>query len=263
MPYVETRGFGRLYYEADGAGPAVLLVPGAAQDTLSWRFVIPALSGAGYRAYAVDLPGHGKSQLPAAGPVDDLGAYGECLVEIMAELGLAEAAVVGHSMAAGIALHAALRAPDRVRLIVSVDGAGFTNRTYNDEFFDLVTVNATDWFEVNFRTICSPRTSVERVEEIAFDVHRCATEVAWNDIAAYARLDLRDRLPSVTTPVFFLHGADDWSITPEMARQTRALCTQARTGLRVLDGTGHFPHVEAPDVFNPALLDVLGDQWCR
>lgn len=257
MPYLDDARWGRLYYELTGEGSPVLLVHGAAQDTLSWRFTIPALAAAGYRVCAIDLPGHGKSALGPDGPVDDLAVYAEVVLAVLDRLGLGGAVVVGHSMAGGIGLHAALRDPSLVGGVVPVDGAGFTNRTYNDEFFNLVKENPQDWFEVNFRTICSPSTPTARVDEIAFDVSRCAPEVAWNDIAAYARLDLTDALGSLTVPVAFLHGADDWSITPEMAEQTRVRCTGTQTSLEVLEGAGHFPHTEAPELFNPALLRAL------
>lgn len=257
MPYLHDDRWGRLYHESDGDGPPVLLVHGAAQDTLSWRFTIPALVEAGYRVCAIDLPGHGKSALAPRGPIDDLAVYADVVLDVADALDLRDVVVVGHSMAGGIGLHAALMAPARIAGVVPVDGAGFTNRTYNDDFFDLVKENPQDWFEVNFRTICSPSTPAARVDEIAFDVSRCAPEVAWNDIAAYARLDLTAALGSLTVPVAFLHGADDWSITPDMAAQTAARCTATRTTLEVLEGAGHFPHTEAPELFNPALLRTL------
>jgi pimeloyl-ACP methyl ester carboxylesterase len=259
MPYLHDATWGRLYYEDEGDGPPVLLVHGAAQDTVSWRFQVPALAEAGYRALALDLPGHGKSALGPDGAIADLAVYAEVVRAFLAALDLSDVVVVGHSMAGGIGLHAALREPARFAGVVPVDGAGFTNRTYNDDFFDLVRHNPQDWFEVNFRTICSPSTPAARVDEIAFDVSRCAPEVAWSDIAAYARLDLSEALGDLSVPVTFLHGADDWSITPEMAEQTLALCTGTRTAIEVLEGTGHFPHTEAPDRFNPALLRALSD----
>lgn len=275
MPYVElsyrdVTGL-RLYYErADaqtrhqagvpgeaGGGPPVVLVHGAAQDTLSWRFVLPGFAAAGYDVWALDLPGHGKSALPASGPVDDLAVYADVVAAFCDTLRLADPVVVGHSMSGGVVLHLLADTPDRLHAGVVVDGAGFTNRTYNDDFFSHVRINPGDWFEVNFREICSPRTPAGRVEEVAFDVRRCPPAVAWNDILAYARLDLRGRLDRIGRPVVFVHGADDWSITPKMAEQTAAACTQAETVVRVLDGVGHFPHVEAGERFTAETLVAL------
>lgn len=255
MPYAYPGGL-RIYYEVEGSGDPILLIHGAAQDTLSWRFNIPVLAEAGYRVYAIDLPGHGKSALPPAGPISDLEAYALHALGFMDAVGLRRAVVAGHSMSGGVTLYMALHRPEAVRASIPVDGAGFTNRTYNEDFFDLVSINPTDWFEVNFRTICSPNTALERVEEIAFDVLRCAPAVAWNDIVAYSRLDLRDRLAEVEVPVFFIHGGDDWSITPAMGRETQAML-RSWTEFVEPEGAGHFPHTERPELFNPALLGLL------
>jgi pimeloyl-ACP methyl ester carboxylesterase len=255
MPYAYPKGL-RTYYEVEGDGDPVLLIHGAAQDTLSWRFTIPALAEAGYRVYALDLPGHGKSALAPSGPISSLESYALHTLDFMDAVGLRRAVVVGHSMSGGIILYMALHRPESVRAAVPLDGAGFTNSTYNEDFFDLVSINPTDWFEVNFRTICSPNTLRDRVEEIAFDVLRCPPAVAWNDIVAYSRLDLRDRLAEVQVPVFFVHGGDDWSITPAMGRETRSLL-RGWTEFVELEGVGHFPHTERPEIFNPALLQLL------
>lgn len=263
MGYIDLPTFGRAYYETLGKGQCILLIHGAAQDTLSWRFVLPELENAGYEVFAVDLPGHGKSQLFGGRTVDDLAVYADFIIEFIEVLGLRKPTIVGHSMAGGIGLHVALKSGHLVRHIVLVDGAGFTNGTYNDEFFELVMLNATDWFEVNFRTICSPHTAQDRVDEIAFDVLRCAPSVAWCDIKAYSQLDLSNRLDNLDVPVTFLHGEDDWSITPEMARRTAEMCINTESRVVILPGTGHFPHTEAPQTFAPILLAALAYREAR
>lgn len=255
MPYANLTGV-RIYYEVEGDGDPVLLIHGAAQDTLSWRFNTAALAEAGHRVYALDLPGHGKSALGPDGPISSLETYALHTLDFMDAVGLRRSVVVGHSMSGGIILYMALHRPEAIRAAIALDGAGFTNSTYNEDFFDLVSINPTDWFEVNFRTICSPNTARERVEEIAFDVLRCAPSVAWNDILAYSRLDLRDRLADVQVPVFFIHGGDDWSISPAMGRETQSLL-RSWTEFVELEGVGHFPHTERPEVFNPVLLGLL------
>lgn len=260
MPYLRLSDAMTVFYDEFGSGPRpVVLIHGAAQDSVSWRFVGPELARHGYRALAIDLPGHGKSSLPAEGPIGDLGLYSDHLAEIVPHLADGPVALVGHSMAGGILLQLALRHPRLVSGLVILDGTGFAHGTYNDAYLSVINHNPSAWFEVNFRAICSLATPSERVEEIAFDVQRCPSAVAWHDIAAYARLDLRGSLDAVRCPVVFLHGADDWSITPQMARETAAECRNAATRVEVLEGTGHFPHVEAPDLLLPKLLPALDD----
>jgi pimeloyl-ACP methyl ester carboxylesterase len=247
----------RLYFEEvpNSNAPPLLLIHGAAQDTLSWRFNLEFL-GSKFHVYALDLPGHGKSQLAPEGAIDDLETYAGYSERFMASLGVARYSVMGHSMAGGIALHMALHHPERIAMAVLLDGACYTSGTYGEEVFDLVSINPTDWFEVNFRTICSPNTDPQRVEEIAFDVLRCPPEVAMNDIRAYAALDLRERVGKVTTPVVALHGEEDWSIPPELGKRTTEL-TGGPSLFLPLAGVGHFPHTEAPELFHAAFDEAM------
>jgi pimeloyl-ACP methyl ester carboxylesterase len=248
----------RIYYERYGTGESnVLLVHGAAQDTLSWRFNAEPIAEQGHTVWVVDLPGHGKSALAENGPKTDLGEYADFLLSFLKTLSINEPFVVGHSMSGGTGLLMALKKKDEgIRGVVLVDGAAFTSGTYGDDVFELVSMNPAGWFEVNFRTICSKNTDPARIDEIAFDVQRCAPMVAYNDILAYGKFDIFDRIDQIKTPCFFIHGEDDWSITPDMARKTQArlMCP---TEFHLLPGVGHFPHTEAPEKFNPVLIDIL------
>lgn len=255
MPYVDAAGV-RLYYEELGDGRPVVLLHGAGQDTYSWRYVAPEV-GRYARALALDLPGHGKSELLPAGPVDDLGVYAGVVAEAMDALQLAPVTLVGHSMSAGVALLVALRRPELVSAVIAVDGGGETNRTHGGALLDLVAANPAGYFEENFRSICSPRTPSARIEAIAWDVARCHPDVVYADIRAYSRLSIDDRLSALTCPVTFLHGVDDWSIPIEIAEASAKHLSNAH--VVPLPGTGHFPHVENPEDFNAHLGAALGE----
>jgi pimeloyl-ACP methyl ester carboxylesterase len=255
MPYQNVNGV-RMYYEEVAAdGPVLLLIHGAAQDTISWRFNIEHISKK-FHVYAIDLPGHGKSQLAPCGAISDLETYAFFAEGFMESMGISKYSVMGHSMAGGIGLHMALHQPDRLQMVILVDGACYTSGTYGDDTFDLVSINPTDWFEVNFRTICSPKTDFERIQEIAFDVRRCAPEVAFNDIRAYASLNLLDKIGTVKVPLIALHGEDDWSIPPELGEKTLELAG-GFTLFKKLINVGHFPQTENPEVFNQAFDEVI------
>lgn len=261
MSYTHVGGL-RIYTECHGKtqpGRDLVLIHGAGQDTLSWRFVVPSFVRS-HRVWLMDLPGHGKSQIPEDGPIDDLARYARFLAGWLETERVPPATLVGHSMSAGVALMVALMAPERVRGIVAVDGGGETNRTHGGDLLKLVDVNPADYFEENFRRICSPATAVARVEEIAWDLTRCSPSVVYADIRAYSRLSVDSQVSVLTCPVSFLHGADDWSIPPDIALATasRLMCPNR---VRILPATGHFPHVENPAAFNPALRSELA--WQR
>jgi pimeloyl-ACP methyl ester carboxylesterase len=77
-----------------------------------------------------------------------------------------------------------------------------------------------------------------------------ATFRGWNDVwlsPAFRAWDITDRLPAIDVPVLVVQGADDAFGTGRqldaIAAGVRGPCTRV-----VVDGVGHAPHLEAPDV---------------
>lgn len=99
----------RVREAGDLSRPAVLLLHGAAFDSGTWEELgtLARLEQAGWRALAVDLPGHGASPASALAP--------EALVpRLLDALGLERAALVAPSLGGGIALATLSAAPERV-----------------------------------------------------------------------------------------------------------------------------------------------------
>lgn len=61
--FVNTNGI-RIHYVGQGEGFPVLLCHGFPELWYSWRYQIPALAGAGFRAVAPDLRGYGDTDKP-------------------------------------------------------------------------------------------------------------------------------------------------------------------------------------------------------
>ena len=101
-----------------GAHELVLLhgQPGTAAD---WEAVIERLP-AQLHAVAVDRPGYGASQRPAAG----FTANAQAVLDDLDERYVDSAVLVGHSWAGGAALQAAALAPHRVKAVVLLAGVG-------------------------------------------------------------------------------------------------------------------------------------------
>ena len=58
--FIDTNGIRMAVYE-EGEGPAVIMVHGFPELAFSWRFQIPALAEAGFRAIAPDMRGYGAT----------------------------------------------------------------------------------------------------------------------------------------------------------------------------------------------------------
>jgi epoxide hydrolase 4 len=116
--FAEANGV-RLHYVEQGDGPVVLLLHGFPDFWYSWRFQLPALAAAGFRAIAVDLRGYGESSRPGGVGSYAVPIIAADLTAFAAALGISRLALAGHDWGGVIAWHIAARHPDLVqRLIV-------------------------------------------------------------------------------------------------------------------------------------------------
>src|SRR5262245_21060440 len=106
-----------VHCEVLGRGRPVIFVHGWLG---SWRYWVPAMQQLSlkYRTYALDLWGFGDSS-------KEMGRYGfseqvKLLYDFMEKLGIAKAALVGHSLGAAICLHFASLHPDRAPRLMLV-----------------------------------------------------------------------------------------------------------------------------------------------
>ena len=98
----------------DPAKPAVIFLHGAGFDRTAWRLQTRFFAHHGKSVLAVDFPGHGWSE---GKPLETVAAMADWTARLVAAAGLKNAALVGHSMGALVALDCAARHPDKVRAL--------------------------------------------------------------------------------------------------------------------------------------------------
>lgn len=104
-----------------GAGPAVVLIPGLFGSAFGFRALIPPLVQRGHRVIVVEPLGVGRSGRPRRADYS-LTAQAARVAAVLDTLGVHQALLVAHSLGAGMAFRVALRRPDLVRGVVSLDG---------------------------------------------------------------------------------------------------------------------------------------------
>jgi pimeloyl-ACP methyl ester carboxylesterase len=115
----------RLAESGDPAAPPVLLLHGWGASIYMWRAWFAPLAAAGFRAVAVDLPGHGLSDKPVRDAAYRLSSLVDAVRELIGAERLDGAGVVAQSMAGTIALELALEREPRIRSLVLVNPACF------------------------------------------------------------------------------------------------------------------------------------------
>lgn len=114
---------GSLYYSfhhnINSENPPLVLIHGAGGMNLYWPLQIRRLPG--YDVYAIDLPGHGKSD--TCDGQQTIGDYGKYFVQWLESIHLRRAVFIGHSLGGAIALTLAIHHPEYVVGLVLI-GSG-------------------------------------------------------------------------------------------------------------------------------------------
>ncbi|MBI4696798.1 MAG: alpha/beta hydrolase [Gammaproteobacteria bacterium] len=110
----------RLHVVEEGEGPLVVMVHGFPELWYSWRFQLPALAAAGYRAVAFDQRGYGRSSKFWQTDSYRISRLVNDVVGLVHALGEKEAVVIGHDWGAPVAWCSAWRHPEIFRGVIGM-----------------------------------------------------------------------------------------------------------------------------------------------
>jgi pimeloyl-ACP methyl ester carboxylesterase len=249
---------------SEGSGEPVILLHGIAASLYDWNRLIPDLAGNGYRALALDLPGHGESFKPADPEAYRLEAIYEHLEGWIGEqAGAAPLVLVGHSMGGYLSLLYALRHPGEVRGLVLI------NPLYSpQQLTPLVqamrrrpqlgekALRATPEWLMNFLMGWDPSKPAdfppEARRQIANDYKRASPHIVY-----ITRLipDLTPLLDQITAPTLLIWGEKDQTLLPASFHRLAELLRGAATS--AIPGCGHQPHIGQPALVNRLTLEFL------
>ena len=248
-----------------GEGPAVVFLHGLSGCWQNWLESIPALA-ADHRVIALDLPGFGESPMPAE-PISVRG-YARLVVELLDELGVPDATIVGNSMGGFVACEMAIRFPARVGRLVLVAAAGLSLRHMRHErkrglraraenvlFFGLGRLARHTDLVVRSRRL---RRSLlllvaahpERLSGplILEQAHGAGTPGFHDALEAMTAYPIRDRLGEIRCPALIVWGEEDRLVPVRDASEFAWLIPDARKVL--YPDTGHMVMLERPQRFN-------------
>lgn len=253
----------KLYVDAAGDGPAVVLGHGLGGSARNWRPQLRALRPA-RRAVAFDARGHARSEAPHG-----QGAY--ALSELVGDLarvldaqcaasGDAACVYGGLSLGAGVALALALEQPQRVQaLVLAAYPAATGFSAVAEPFADAIERDGLE--AAGERFVWGPHSGLDA--EAARFVRLGFLEHAPHAIAGILREclpvipspdALAARLRDVTQPVLVVVGANDVG-SLAVSRDLAAALPNAR--LEIIPDAGHVVNLAQPSTFNAALLEFL------
>ncbi len=249
MPVIDAQGRA-IYYAVRGQnGTPVVFVHGAGGSHLVWNGQLAALADTA-RAYALDLPGHGRSAPPGSATVRD---YADAVVAALDALEIARAVIVGHSMGGAIAQTLALEYPDRVSGLGLV-GTGARLKVL-PAFIDGALSDNANAVHLISEAEFAPDADKHLKELNEQGMRACSPQVLHDDFVACNAFDVMSRLGEIRVPTLVLCGEQD-RMTPVKFSQFLAAQIPGAE-LEIVPNTGHMVMLEQPDAVNAALLRLL------
>lgn len=265
-------------YEAGAAdAPAVVLIHGLADEADTWRHVLLALAQR-YRVVALDLPGFGRSDLPAKGyGIHYLAAL---VREVMNQLSIPRATLVGSSLGAAIAHMIAVRWTMRVAGLVLVDGglALEPQKLQLKTLVGMLPFIGENWYnglrkdpQKTYSTLRPYYADIDRLpEEDRTFLYQRVNERVWNERQRSAYFGILRRLPlfmlrdvrqytrnlaKLSVDTLVIWGEVDRILAPSNGQAL--VRAQPSAQLATIPNAGHLPHQEQPAAFL-ATLEKFG-----
>ena len=270
-------------YVESGEGPLVLCLHGFPDNALTYRYLIPKLAEAGFRAVAAYMRGYAPTAVPADGRYQAT-VLGQDALELIRALGSDSAIVIGHDWGALSGYAAATLGPERVTKLVTLGAAhagasldhdfDYLRGTWHSYYFQLPAAEATlphndfqyiaDWWKNASPNWDIPPELLESVKETfrqsgvvraALEYYRHAVNPALRD-PALEETEAKLAVGPITVPTLALHGTHDRPKRLEAFEQMDRFFSGPLSKV-VLPGTGHFLHLEEPEETARLILDFL------
>jgi pimeloyl-ACP methyl ester carboxylesterase len=252
----------RIHYERDGSGFPLFFLHAGVADSRMWEPQVPAFAEH-FDVIRPDQRGFGQSELPATrwSPVADL-------LEMIEQLRLKPAHLVGCSMGGAVAIDFAIQYPERVSKLIlvgsAIHGANFAKQ-YSDLWSEVKAADeAGDHAAMNqaemYLFLDGPRRPRGYVKQPLRDLFLEMNATSLNrDWETAPTNDLNppavERLGEVTAPTLIVLGDKDVPHVydnADLLMKSLPLVRQV-----VINDAAHLPNLEHPDEFNRLVLEFL------
>lgn len=252
---------GTIAYDDMGTGPLVICVPGMGDLRQEYRFIAPEIIKAGYRLVTMDVRGHGES---STGWADyGIAAIGRDILALIDHLNAGSAILIGASMAAGSAIWASVEQPDIVAALV-LCGPAVSDTSMPAYMMALVRVmfmplwGVFSWgiYYTSLFPTRKPADFTTYRQKLLANLREPGRFNALRGMVFASHGPSAERANKVKVPTFIVMGTKDPDFKDPVA-EANWLAEQTHGKVMIVDGAGHYPHVEMIDQTAQPILDFL------
>jgi len=259
--FLELDGGRIAYDDTGGSGPLILALPGMGDLRSEYRLLCPALLRAGYRVVTMDVRGFGET----SARWNDYSAHavGRDALAVINHLNAGAAVILGNSFAAGSALWAAHDAPERVRGAVLL---GPIVRDQKPSAFSRIALNIgfagpwRVWFWTTFWDSlfpsAKPADHLQIKRALLSNLREPGRMAALEAMINLSKADTAAIIPKTRVSTLIVMGTRDPDF-PDPVAEAHRLAEQLGAESLIVDGAGHYPHTEMPDLVAPKLLSFI------
>ena len=235
----------------------MLFAHGFGCDQNMWRFVTPAFEE-NYQIVLFDYVGSGKSDLQAysAERYSNLDGYAQDVLDICAALKLKDIIYVGHSVSGMIGMLASIREPEIFERLILIGPSpcyindppayvGGFDRADITGLLDVMEKNYIGWANFLAPVVMKNPQRPELTHELEESFCSTDPQIARRFAEATFFSDNRSDLPQVTTPSLIMQCSEDAIAPLDVGDYLERNLSQST--LRVMEATGHCPHMSHPD----------------
>jgi pimeloyl-ACP methyl ester carboxylesterase len=251
---------GKIAYEEAGSGPLVICVPGMGDLRAGYRFLAPQIASVGYHVVSMDVRGHGESS--TNWPDFSVGAIGSDVLALIRFLDAGPAVVVGTSFGAGAAVWAAAEAPDLVEGLVLIGPSiGGKSSRLSKLFYSALLSRPWGpavwlrYFPKLYPTH-KPADFAQYCAALRANLEEPGRMEAFQRLIADAKPASEARLSRVKAPTLVIMGSKDPDFKDPQA-EAEWVAKSLRGRYEMIEGAGHYPHAEMPEVTGPLVLAFL------
>ena len=240
----------RLSNHGNGIQLPVVLIHGAGGNHLFWPPEIRRMKG--FRMYALDLPGHGRSK---GHGLQDIKTYADRISNWMNSIKLNRAVIIGHSMGGAIALTLTREYEEKVLGL----GLISTGARLRVNPFILENTRYSQTFPTALSFIISKSFSKDASPKLVSLAKRRMADtrpsVLHGDLLACNNFDLTGSLQQIRTPCLIVCGQDDEMTPPRYSQYLSEIIKSAN--LNLVPGAGHMVMLEKPKIVTDILKRFL------